>query len=661
MAQLVKKIRTELGDLQIDYNALANLPKSDTTLAKAGSFADAKTTGDKIKETNTKIDNLANGTTTAPAMDITDLSADSLNLDGDDVKSYDLTMGSVASGKVLSPQGAINLAHSHAVIVNDDGTITLGEVSSKGGNFKIADTKAYKDGVSAAFSAGEESVTLTDKGWTKGGYHTVEASNGRFVMSSFPAFYSRKDSAFSEDHKMNVYFHTTSDIVEEPLVTTVVDASSVYQSGYEKGQDDADGSSVTSIEISRNGDDSYNSSTYNTDIHVKAVTNNGISGTQVFTVSGENAYSAGDSAGFARVTVPDDGITREVTDTYNSSDHSTTIHILATASNGASGKQSFTVSGQAAYNAGYSAGSNSGSDVGFSTFSAGNGSLTAKLTNDKTNTYTFTAGTPTSEHAIPITVASGSKSATVMTVDASDVYASGASGVSVSNVSGTMTDFLSNKNATIKTDITLSNGTTVSRSVPVDATLAWTNGETAGIESVDFASFSAGNGYLTPKLTNDKTATYSFSIGTATSDNKIPISVGSGDGGSGAAKLMDVDASGIYQSGYSAGETDGVNSLDFYAGGYESVAELDYGESVSITATTTKNDGSSVSKGILVKAPANNYNSGWNACRNNMTAVSCIIPSSTITGELFYANGQSAGTGFYRGTQTTLYTKPASK
>ena len=50
MATYVTKVRTEDGDLQIDYNALANLPKSDTTLTKSGSFADAKATGDAISD-----------------------------------------------------------------------------------------------------------------------------------------------------------------------------------------------------------------------------------------------------------------------------------------------------------------------------------------------------------------------------------------------------------------------------------------------------------------------------------------------------------------------------------------------------------------------------------------------------------------------------------
>lgn len=76
MAEYITKIRTESGDLQIDYEALANLPKSDSTLSKSGEFADAKATGDNIKsisdnfssevetlqgEFNTKMDEISSG------------------------------------------------------------------------------------------------------------------------------------------------------------------------------------------------------------------------------------------------------------------------------------------------------------------------------------------------------------------------------------------------------------------------------------------------------------------------------------------------------------------------------------------------------------------------------------------------------------------------
>lgn len=48
MANYIKRVRTDVGDLQIDYESLANLPKSDTTLSKSGEFADSKAVGDAI-------------------------------------------------------------------------------------------------------------------------------------------------------------------------------------------------------------------------------------------------------------------------------------------------------------------------------------------------------------------------------------------------------------------------------------------------------------------------------------------------------------------------------------------------------------------------------------------------------------------------------------
>ena len=61
MAQdiLVTRIRTEKGDLPIDYNALANKPTTDDTLTHSGSFADAKAVGDKIKAVSETVSQLS--------------------------------------------------------------------------------------------------------------------------------------------------------------------------------------------------------------------------------------------------------------------------------------------------------------------------------------------------------------------------------------------------------------------------------------------------------------------------------------------------------------------------------------------------------------------------------------------------------------------------
>ena len=63
MAQYVTKIRTENGDMQIDYNALGNLPKFDTTLTESGYIADAKSVGDQIKVISESVNQLAEDVT----------------------------------------------------------------------------------------------------------------------------------------------------------------------------------------------------------------------------------------------------------------------------------------------------------------------------------------------------------------------------------------------------------------------------------------------------------------------------------------------------------------------------------------------------------------------------------------------------------------------
>jgi hypothetical protein len=47
--KLITRIRTNEGDLRIDYEAIANHPQIDITLETPGAAADAKTVGDKIK------------------------------------------------------------------------------------------------------------------------------------------------------------------------------------------------------------------------------------------------------------------------------------------------------------------------------------------------------------------------------------------------------------------------------------------------------------------------------------------------------------------------------------------------------------------------------------------------------------------------------------
>ena len=57
MSNLIKKIRTQSGDAQIDYESLANLPVPDKTLTQEGKAADAKEVGDRLGQLSDDIAN----------------------------------------------------------------------------------------------------------------------------------------------------------------------------------------------------------------------------------------------------------------------------------------------------------------------------------------------------------------------------------------------------------------------------------------------------------------------------------------------------------------------------------------------------------------------------------------------------------------------------
>ncbi len=158
------------------------------------------------------------------------LSATSLTHGGALISQKPLTMGAITfDTKVLMPSTlATDLNHSHAVKVADDGTVTLGEAALEGGFFKIADTKAYKEGVSAAIA----NVSLSSAGWISG-VNTVNASNGKSYAVSLPPFTASGGTIFDANHKTTVYFSTAS--VNVPLESLVVDASQVYDEGYIAG------------------------------------------------------------------------------------------------------------------------------------------------------------------------------------------------------------------------------------------------------------------------------------------------------------------------------------------------------------------------------------------------------------------------------------------
>lgn len=143
---------------------------------------------------------------------------------------------------------------------------------------------------------------------------------------------------------------------------------------------------------------------------------------------------------------------------------------------------------------------------------------------------------------------------------------------------------------------------------------------------------------------------------TVSSDGKLKMGKATGEG-----STFDLAATQFYKNGVAAATTKGAESLVFYAGGKEGVADLNYGSSLSITATTTRADGTALSKGILVKAPPDNYNNGWNDCIRNANAFSVLINYYSAGETLYDSAGNVAAGPWYKGTPATRYSLPASK
>ncbi len=154
----------------------------------------------------------------ADSIDVQSLVAGSVNtnyLSSDSITTDSLSVGG---------ESVATTSHSHSLSVGSDGTVSIGEVSSSGGSFNIADTAFYKNGVSAA----KETVTLSVAGW-QGGVNVVSASNGKSVSVSLPGFSVSGGDSFNSNNMTTVYFYTGS--VNGPLASKTVDASSVYNAG----------------------------------------------------------------------------------------------------------------------------------------------------------------------------------------------------------------------------------------------------------------------------------------------------------------------------------------------------------------------------------------------------------------------------------------------
>lgn len=200
---------------KIDLQGYVTATQLETSYAK---IAD-------LNAVSAQISNLTSGLSTATVLNANVVngaqvngtygSFDTLTHNGALVSQRNITMGSLTTaGKALSTGGSLDLQHSHKVTVGDDGTVTLGEVAAEGGNFKIADTKVYKDGVSAAYGNGYN-----------GGF-----ADGKDAY--MPTAITR--TGFSTTDRTVTVRALNSH--QDLLTGQKIDASEIYDAGYSTGQ-----------------------------------------------------------------------------------------------------------------------------------------------------------------------------------------------------------------------------------------------------------------------------------------------------------------------------------------------------------------------------------------------------------------------------------------
>lgn len=140
-----------------------NLTPEDTLIQSKRINLEGYVTMSKFEAEIGEIDNIFAGYSQAQYLHVNNaVTAQSGQFTNISLINYDCSWKTPKMGEITLPDylgkkndEEMNLEHSHAVTVNDDGTITLGEVSSSGGTFKIADTTYYKNGVSASYNKGK--------------------------------------------------------------------------------------------------------------------------------------------------------------------------------------------------------------------------------------------------------------------------------------------------------------------------------------------------------------------------------------------------------------------------------------------------------------------------------------------------------------------------
>lgn len=282
----IDKLTGEMTQAQIGIYGL----NSEISLKADKIDLEGYVTIDSMNAEIAEINKFFTGSAQAQMLDANTLTCQTAQITNVSLINYDcnwstVSMGDVASATLLGTKtsgSSLDLQHSHAVTVNDDGTITLGEVSSSGGSFKIADTKAYKDGVSAA----KASVTLSESGWS-GTSNVVNASNGEKETVNLPTL-TLSQGSWSSNAKY-VHLKMTDDSGAEISLDSIkVDASDVYDDGYDDGDSAGYNRGYSAVTLSQG---SWNTSTYK-----KRVT---ASNSKYVTVDATEIYNKGYNYGYS--------------------------------------------------------------------------------------------------------------------------------------------------------------------------------------------------------------------------------------------------------------------------------------------------------------------------------------------------------------------------
>lgn len=302
------------------------------------------------------------------------------------MNQVDVGGSGVRIGHILSTS-TLSLGHSHAVSVGSDGTVTIGaavNTDATGRSFRIADTKTYKDGVSAAANSvtineirrrrDENGDEIADSITTNSGHSyykatvhtTAVASNGKIknqdfdcdVLSVFTAGWNSVtvNSIGYQDGVDGPTYLTADKKFKIPLTAKAsnnaykneeirIDATEAWNAGKMSVLID----SITQYESA-----TYSKTNMEYTLYIQAMASNDrYKKVSDLKINGVSAYNHGaENVTVDSVVRQTNSSGQQVADTYNSSTHNTTAHLIATASNGKTKTQDIVVYGTDAYNDG---------------------------------------------------------------------------------------------------------------------------------------------------------------------------------------------------------------------------------------------------------------------------------------------------------------------